>query len=105
MNDKIISYDYACIPFTFDFDSLYDSISPNLVLIALKDAISYCRKDWNEMFISWLCDIITLSMNASLGEFDGKFFKQLKGIATGGSNCVELANITVFLVLKKDLKW
>ncbi len=39
-------------------------------------------------------------MNASVGEFDGKFFKQMKGIATGGSNCVELANITVYFVLK-----
>ena len=39
-------------------------------------------------------------MNASLGKFDGKFFKQLEGIATGGSNCAELANYTVFFVLK-----
>ena len=99
MND-VMSLSESCVPFTFDFDSLYDSISPDLVLRALKDAISMCRSEWDDGFCNWLCDIISLSMNASVGEFNGVFFKQLRGIATGGSNCVELANITVYFVLK-----
>ena len=100
MNDEMKSYNNNCIPFTFDFDSLYDSLSPNLVLRALKDSISECREEWSDDFCEWLCDIVNLSMNASIGEFNGKYYKQKKGIATGGSNCVELANITVYHVLK-----
>ena len=100
MNDEMKSYDNNCIPFTFDFDSLYDSLSPNLVLKALKDSISQCREEWSDDFCEWLCDIVNLSINASIGEFNGKYYKQKKGIATGGSNCVELANITVYYVLK-----
>ena len=57
------------------------------------------REEWSDDFCERLCGIVNLSMNASVGEFKGKYYKQLKGIATGGSNCVELANITVYFDL------
>ena len=44
-----------------------------------------------------------LSINASIGEYIGKFYKQKKGLPTGGSLIVEIANITVYYVLKKTL--
>ena len=42
-------------------------------------------------------------MKSSFGEFRGKFYKALAGIATGGSLSVDLANITVFFVLRTVL--
>ena len=42
-------------------------------------------------------------MKSGYGEFIGRFFKAIKGIATGGSISVELANIAVYFVLKNVL--
>ena len=53
--------------------------------------------------MDWLCNLIELSMKSSVGCFKGKWYRQKKGIATGGSICVELANITVFYVLNEVL--
>ena len=90
-------------PFTFDFESLYDSLEPNLVLKALNDAMKKCRISWSNDFCNWICKLVQLSVDSAIGEFKGNFYKQKRGIATGGSNCVELANITVFYVLKNVL--
>ena len=90
-------------PFTFDFESLYDSLDPNLVFKALQEAMDVCRPEWQKKFKTWILDLVKLSVEASIGEFDGKFFKQLGGLPTGGSLIVEIANITVFYVLKHTL--
>ena len=79
---------------------LYDSINPTLAITALKDAMSSCRPDWSPVFISWLLDLINLSLESSFGEYLGKFFKLLFGLPTGGSLIVQIANVTVFYVLK-----
>ena len=90
-------------PFTFDFDSLYDSISPKLAFTALQDAMLSCRPSWSSEFQSWLLDLIAISIESSIGEFAGKLFKSRKGLPTGGSLIVQLANISVFFVLDKAL--
>ena len=90
-------------PFTFDFDSLYDRIDPELVIEAVEHAMESCRSDWSEGFKKWLLDLIMLSIQSAFGEFRGKFHKAKGGIPTGGSISVELANITVYFVLKKVL--
>ena len=91
------------IPFTFDFESLYDSLDPNLVLKALRVAMDSCRSHWSTVFKDWLIDLVKLSIDASIGEFDGVLFKQQIGLATGGSLIVEIANITVHYVLQHCL--
>ena len=92
-----------CTPFTFDFASLYDTLDPSLVIRAVRDAIRICRLEWSQCFSDWLIDLIRLSFDCSFGEFLGKFFRPKNGIATGGSISVELANITVYFVLKNVL--
>ena len=87
-------------PFTFDFESLYDSLDPCLVLKALCAAMDTCRHDWSRGFKDWIIDLVQLSIDASIAEFNGKFYKQLKGLPTGGSLIVQIANITVFFALK-----
>ena len=47
--------------------------------------------------------LIELSLRSSVGCYKGKWYQQKKGIATGGSICVELANITVCYVMEKIL--
>ena len=89
--------------FTFDFASLYDSLNPTLIMEALKHAIASIYDSWEEAQIGWVCDLVRLSIESSVGCYKGKRFRQRKGIATGGSICVELANITVFYVLNKIL--
>ena len=44
-------------PFTFDFDSLYDSLSPTLVLDALQDAMDICRESWSNGFKKWISEL------------------------------------------------
>ena len=53
-NDKATTYNSQFHPFTFDFDSLYDSIDPQLALTALQDAMSCCRDTWTTDFKTWL---------------------------------------------------
>ena len=90
-------------PFTFDFEALYDSLNPRLVLKALREAMDTCRSHWSAAFKDWIIDLVQLSIDASIGEFMGRFFRQLSGLPTGGSLIVEIANISVCYVLKKVL--
>ena len=41
-----------------------NSLTPNLVLRALKDSISECREEWSDDFCEWLCDIVNLTLKA-----------------------------------------
>ena len=105
--DKINSYrkhqKRRFSPFTFDFESLYDSLDPHLVLKALRTAMDACRPNWSRKFKDWIVDLVQLSIDGAVGEFDEKFYKQLHGLATGGSLIVQIANITVFFALNHVL--
>ena len=87
--------------FTFDFKSLYDSLRPELVKEALQDAVSTCRPGWNRDKQKWLLDLVDHSLRASVGKFENNWYSQLNGVPTGGSLCVQLANITVFYIMNK----
>ena len=87
------------LPFTFDFESLYDSLTPDLVIKAVRYSIKKHRKDWSQSFVEWLIKLIKMSLNSGVGFFQNKWFKSKSGISTGGSLSVQLANITVFYVL------
>ena len=47
--------------------------------------------------------MIDFSLKASVAKYDGEWWKQNNGIPTGGSLCVQLANITVFYVMSKKV--
>ena len=83
---------------TFDFKSLYDSLSPELVKEALGDAMKSCRPDWSLQFQMWLIELVSLSLESAVGCFDEQWYIQKTGIPTGGSLCVQLASITVYYV-------
>jgi len=87
--------------FTYDFKALYDSLSPNLVLESLKEATEECRPEWSTDFVEWLLKLVDLSLKSSVGIFEGNWYKQRKGVPTGGSLCVQLANITVFSIMRR----
>ena len=87
--------------FTYDFKALYDSLTPPLVIEALRSAMSSCREDWSEDFCQWLTQLVELSLRSSVGVFDQNWFIQLIGIPTGGSLCVQIANIAVYYLMNK----
>ena len=89
--------------FTFDYKSLYDSLKPDLVIEALNTAMAECRLDWSDDFRCWILQLVQLSLKAAVGKYQGRWYRQKKGIPTGGSLCVELANITVFYVMRKKV--
>ena len=84
--------------YTFDFKSLYDSLSPDLVKA---HAMLTQRPGWNENKRNWILDLVDLSLRSSVGKFKGNWYIQKNGVPTGGSLCVQLANITVYYVMKK----
>ena len=45
-------------------------------------------------------DLVELSLESSLDVFDYIWYKQKKGVPTGGSLCVQLANITVYSIMR-----
>ena len=102
-NEKASSSNKTFYPFTFDFDSLYDRIDSQLALTALQDAMSSCRNSWSPDFKQWLVDLIRLSIESSVIEHLGKFYRALCGLPTGGSLIVQLANMSVFYVLNTVL--
>ena len=89
--------------FTFDFKALYDSLDPNLVKKAVKYAMDSCRPDWTEEQKQWIISLIDFSLRASVAKYDSNWWKQKNGIPTGGSLCVQLANITVFYVMSQKV--
>jgi len=89
------------LPFTFDFQALYDSLTPDLVIEAIRYAIKSCRKQWSSKFIKWLIELINISLSSGIGVFRDNWYKSISGISTGGSLSVQLANIAVFYVLHK----
>ena len=103
VNDSAKNMHKHLNPFTFDFDSLYDSLSPSLVLKALRDAMNKCRPSWSTAFKDWIIDLACHSIESAIGEFQGKFYKPKKGLPTGGSLSVQLANIAVYFVLNEIL--
>ena len=103
IDDLARSCKKSLTPFTFDFEALYDSLDPKLVLTALRTAMNTNRPQWRIEFKDWIVDLVQLSIDASIGEFSGRFFRQKKGLPTGGSLIVEIANITVCYVLKRVL--
>ena len=90
-------------PFSFDFESLYDSLGKDLILDALQNAMDDCRLSWSMEFKAWLKELVKLSVDSAIGEYNGKFYKPKEGCPTGGSLSVQIANISVFYVLKKVL--
>ena len=87
--------------FTFDFKSLYDNLRPELVKEALQNAMLTCRPGWNREKQKWILDLIDHSLRAAVGKFENNWYSQLNGVPTGGSLCVQLANITVFYIMNK----
>ena len=54
-------------------------------------------------FVEWLVKLVELSLKSSVGIFEGNWYKQRRGVPTGGSLCVQLANITVFSIMRKTV--
>ena len=90
-------------PFTFDFEALYDSLTPDLVLESIKFAICECRPNWSKDLTDWILKNVEYSMKFAIGLYKGKWYRPIKGIPTGGSLSVEMANIAVFYVLQQTL--
>ena len=88
-------------PFSFDFKALYDSLNPELVYKALQTAMDECRDVWSDEKKKWILDLVELSMKSAVGQFGDSFYRQKKGVPTGGSLCVQLANITVYHVMRE----
>lgn len=87
--------------FSFDFKALYDSLQPELAKKALSAAIDECRPDWSPEFKNWIMDLVDISFRASVGKFDGEWYQQKNGVPTGGSLCVQIANISVYHYLRE----
>ena len=87
--------------FAFDYKALYDSLKPDLAMEALTVAMTECRTEWSEEFKQWILALVDLSFRASIGQFEGDWYQQLVGIPTGGSLCVQIANIAVYYYMRK----
>ena len=57
--------------FNVDVVSLYDSLSPKLVLEAFVHAVKLLRHDWDRDLVEWLKNLISLSFEASFVNFRG----------------------------------
>ncbi len=90
-------------PFAFDFKALYDSLRPELVCEALEVAMDECRDQWTTEKKEWILSLVKLSLKSAIGQFGGSFYKQRRGVPTGGSLCVQLANIAVYYVMRETI--
>ena len=62
-----------------------------------------CRPEWSDELKDWIISLIDFSLRASVAKYDDNWWKQKNGIPTGGSLCVQLANIAVFYVMSKEV--
>ncbi|KAL5269695.1 hypothetical protein ACHWQZ_G003229 [Mnemiopsis leidyi] len=86
--------------FTFDYKALYDSLDPELTIKALSTAMDECRENWNPYFKQWMLKLVDLSLRAAVGMFNESWYKQKRGVPTGGSLCVQIANIAVYYIMR-----
>ena len=89
--------------FTFDFKALYDSLNPDLVKEAVLYAMNTERTAWSQELKNWILSLIDFSLKASIAKYEDAWYKQKNGVPTGGSLCVQLANITVYYVMFKKV--
>ena len=78
-------------------------LSQDQVIEALYEAIAECRKEWTPEFSEWIISLVKLSLKSSIGVFEDTWYKQKGGVPTGGTLCVQLANIAVFSIMRKAL--
>ncbi|KAL5257921.1 hypothetical protein ACHWQZ_G012763 [Mnemiopsis leidyi] len=90
--------------FAWDFSSLYDNLTPQLVMEALLVAIHELRPDWSAEFIKWIMDLVNLNLTSSVGKFGNLWYRNKVGVVTGGSLSVSLANIAVFYALRRVME-
>ena len=90
-------------PYTFDFESLYDSLTPELIIESLHYAMDTHRLNWSPEFKNWIIDNVKLGFQSAVGVFNDQWYRAVKGLPTGGSLSVQLANIAVYYVLSKCL--
>ena len=76
-------------------------MNPDLVKEALRDAMMTTRKEWSADFCDWLIDLVDISLRSSIGCYENQWYAQKNGVPTGGSLCVQLANIAVYYIMHK----
>ena len=89
--------------FSWDFAALHDNLTPTLVKEALLVAIDELRSDWSPEFVTWLMNLVNLSLGSSFAKYGKYWYRSKIGIPTGGALSVTLANIAVFYVLRKTV--
>ena len=93
-----MNYKQQLKTFTFDFEALYDSLTPALVLKSVKFAIDKCRTNWGSDFSNWFLKNIEYSIKFANGVYKDNWYRPVNGIPTHGSLSVQLANIAVYYV-------
>ena len=100
-NSGVVETRSEWVSFGVDIVSLYDSLTHDLVLSALDDAITSCRQEWAPFFVRWLKDMVLLGFeSAVLNSDNGDWYRLHRGIPTGAVTSVDLANISLFYALK-----
>ena len=66
---------------------------------ALNDAIALHRSYWPGELVNWLLDMVSFSLESTYAKYGRWWYKQMDGVATGGTLSVHVANIAVFRVL------
>ena len=71
------SRDSGLSGFTWNFSSLYDNLTPELVLEALIFAISELRPEWSASFVDWLLKLVNLSLKSCFGRHGNDWYMKL----------------------------
>ena len=83
-----------------DVKALYPSLDRDLIQKALNEALLSCS-DFTEQNQRTLVELCMYYLRNALIQFQGKYYKQDKGIPTGENNSVSLANISLHYVIQR----
>lgn len=84
--------------FSLDVKALYPNIDPGHIPSAVESALGIIT-DFSTERTKFLIDIIKFNINNAVTHYRGDWFKSIKGISTGASDSVCLANIYMKWVL------
>ena len=87
---------------TLDVDALYPSISLDLAINALKDALLSVT-GYSDEQMQMIIQLTEFCIKNSAVHYRGQWFKLLLGIPTGGPESSGIANIVVYFTLEKIL--
>ena len=102
--EELLSFDSNLVMASFDVESPFTNIPLKETIDLCVDILLYDRTNIDRIAKDYFHDLLTICMSESLNLFDGKYYKEIDGVAVGSLLGPTFANIFLVFMNKFGLK-